>query len=93
MVAQRFRELSFGLDECVDAAALAHKVCGGLAQSTSADQLTELMAETAAYQTSLHPDFARLAARLNFYDKFHENLTRACPAGRIAQRPRRGESL
>ena len=64
-IAAQFRSLCQGLDPSVDPEALAEKVTSGLpAESISDAQITELMAETAAYQASMHPDFARLAARV-----------------------------
>ena len=59
-----YGEYAQGLDASVDPAALADGVCAGLHDGVSAEQVDELMAETAAYQASLHPDFARLAARV-----------------------------
>ena len=63
-VEARFRRLSTDLDASIDPAALAAKVCAGLTEDATAEQLSELMAETAAYQGSMHPDFGRLAARV-----------------------------
>jgi len=61
----RFRALCDGLDPVVSPSELADKVCLGLpAEGIDEEQLCELMAETAAYQTSMHPDFGRLAARV-----------------------------
>ena len=48
----------------VDVAVLAQQVCDGLYEGASELEVDELMAETAAYQASMHPDFARLAARV-----------------------------
>ena len=61
---ERYRELAYGLDASVDPHALAVSCVDGLYAGASEDQVTELMAETAAYQASMHPDFARLAARV-----------------------------
>ena len=61
-----FRELCDGLDPLVDPSELAAKVASGLpSEGMSSDQLSELMAETAAYQSSMHPDFGILAARVS----------------------------
>ena len=60
----RYRRLSDGLDPMVDVAVLAQQVCDGLYEGASELEVDELMAETAAYQASMHPDFARLAARV-----------------------------
>ena len=63
-VEARFRRLCTDLDASVDSAELAAKVCAGLPDGVTEEQLSDLMAETAAYQGSMHPDFGRLAARV-----------------------------
>ena len=63
-VEARYRTLSGGLDPMVDVSLLAQQVCDGLYEGVSDREVDELMAETAAYQASMHPDFARLAARV-----------------------------
>ena len=64
-VEARFRALLDGLDPLISPSELADKVCGGLpAEGVSEEELSSLMAETAAYQSSMHPDFGRLAARV-----------------------------
>ena len=64
-IAAQFRSLCQGLDPSVDPEALAEKVTSGLpAESISDAQITELMGDRAAYQASMHPAFARLAARV-----------------------------
>ena len=63
-VEARFRAQCSGLDQLVQPAELAAKVYSSLPRKVSTEQLTELMAETAASQASMHPDFARLAARV-----------------------------
>ena len=60
----QYRALSGGLNPLVDVALLAQQVCLGLYDGVSQHEVDELMAETAAYQASMHPDFARLAARV-----------------------------
>lgn len=64
MIEARYRGLSDGLDPMVDVSLLAQQVCDGLYEGVSELEVDELMAETAAYQASMHPDFARLAARV-----------------------------
>ena len=60
-----YAALAVGLDPSVDPAALAASVAAGLhAGCESEREVDELMAETAAYQSSMHPDFGRLAARV-----------------------------
>ena len=61
----RYQSLCSGLDPHISPAELALKVCSGLpSASVSPAQLSELMAETAAAQSSLHPDFARARKEL-----------------------------
>jgi ribonucleotide reductase alpha subunit len=60
----RFRELSHGLDDSIDSVALTDTVCGALCDGASEEDVDNLMAETAAYHASMHPDFAKLAARV-----------------------------
>eukprot|EP00966_Prymnesium_polylepis_P015255 352839-Prymnesium_polylepis.1 len=60
----RFRALCYGLDASVEPHALATLVCDGLNETPTEQQVTALMAETAAYQASMHNDFARVAARV-----------------------------
>ena len=60
----RYRALSYGLDPMVDVSQLARQVADGLYEGVSEREVDELAAETAAYQASMHPDFAKLAARV-----------------------------
>ena len=82
-------QLCGGLDASVDPSAIADKVCEGLpGTELSTDQLTELIAETTAYQSSYHPDYGKLAARVAVA-RLHErtdpsvvHVLRALPASR-----------
>jgi ribonucleoside-diphosphate reductase subunit M1 len=57
--------LCYGLDpDHVDAAAITMKVIAGVYQGVNTIQLDDLAAETAAYMTTTHPDYAVLAARI-----------------------------
>ena len=57
--------LCYGLDpEHVDAAAITQKVISGVYQGVTTIELDNLAAETAAYMTVTHPDYAILAARI-----------------------------
>lgn len=68
----RFRALCYGLDASIDPHALAVLVCSGLYEGATEQQVTSLMAETAAYQASMHADFARVAARVTV-SRLHEH--------------------
>ena len=64
-VEHRYAQLASGLDlRVLELPDLADKVCSGLCESASEEQLAELMSETAAYRASMHPDLGRLAARV-----------------------------
>ena len=59
----RLKNLSYGLDH-VDPAVVAIKVVQGLYNGVTTVKLDELAVETAAYLTTTHPDYSKLAARI-----------------------------
>lgn len=64
-ITARVSRLCYGLDpEHVDAAAITQKVISGVYQGVTTVELDNLAAETAAYMTVIHPDYAILAARI-----------------------------
>ncbi|RKP01419.1 hypothetical protein CXG81DRAFT_25913 [Caulochytrium protostelioides] len=64
-ITSRIRKLCYGLDEnFVDAVPVAQKVIGGVYEGVTTVELDNLAAETAAYLTTKHPDYAILAARI-----------------------------
>lgn len=64
-ITARVSRLCYGLDpEHVDAAAITQKVISGVYQGVGTVELDNLAAETAAYMTVTHPDYAILAARI-----------------------------
>ncbi|KAF2809595.1 uncharacterized protein BDZ99DRAFT_417613 [Mytilinidion resinicola] len=64
-ITARVSRLCYGLDpEHVDAAAITQKVISGVYQGVTTVELDNLAAETAAYMTVTHPDYAILAARI-----------------------------
>ncbi|CAK4010309.1 Ribonucleoside-diphosphate reductase large chain [Lecanosticta acicola] len=64
-ITARVSRLCYGLDpDHVDAAAITMKVINGVYQGVTTIQLDDLAAETAAYMTVTHPDYAILAARI-----------------------------
>ncbi|KKA18020.1 Ribonucleoside-diphosphate reductase [Rasamsonia emersonii CBS 393.64] len=64
-ITARVSRLCYGLDpEHVDAAAITQKVISGVYQGVTTVELDNLAAETAAYMTVKHPDYAILAARI-----------------------------
>ncbi|KAF2117798.1 ribonucleotide reductase [Lophiotrema nucula] len=64
-ITARVSRLCYGLDpDHVDPAAITMKVISGVYQGVTTVQLDDLAAETAAYMTTTHPDYAILAARI-----------------------------
>ncbi|KAG0633128.1 ribonucleotide reductase [Tuber brumale] len=64
-ITARVSRLCYGLDsEHVDAATITQKVISGVYQGVTTVELDNLAAETAAYMTVTHPDYAILAARI-----------------------------
>ncbi|GMT19209.1 hypothetical protein PFISCL1PPCAC_10506 [Pristionchus fissidentatus] len=64
-ITSRIVKLAYGLnDNYVDPISIAHKVIVGLYKGVDTAELDNLAAETAAGMTTLHPDYAILAARI-----------------------------
>ncbi|KAK2834945.1 ribonucleotide-diphosphate reductase subunit rnr1 [Arthroderma sp. PD_2] len=64
-ITARVSRLCYGLNpEHVDAAAITQRVISGVYQGVTTVELDNLAAETAAYMTVTHPDYAILAARI-----------------------------
>ncbi|KAJ3291688.1 Ribonucleoside-diphosphate reductase large subunit [Borealophlyctis nickersoniae] len=64
-ITSRIMKLCYGLDmNFVDPAEVAQKVISGVYQGVTTVELDNLAAETAAYLTTKHPDYAILAARI-----------------------------
>lgn len=64
-ITARIKKLCYGLNtEYVDAIEIAKKVIQGLYDGVSTTDLDNLAAETAATMTTIHPDYAKLAARI-----------------------------
>lgn len=64
-ITARVSRLCYGLDEKhVDAVTVAQRVVTGVYNGVTTIELDNLAAETAACMTTLHPDYATLAARL-----------------------------
>ena len=65
-LSERYARLSLDLDPSIGASAaeLARRVVEGLTESASELEIDQLAAETAAYLTSHHPDYSKLAARV-----------------------------
>ena len=80
-ITMRLKELSYGLnpDHC-DPVVVAQKVCAGLKNSITTSELDELAAETAAYKTTDHTDYAIVeSSKLkNFFSFFLASSTFGC---------------
>ncbi|KAK9716786.1 ribonucleotide-diphosphate reductase subunit rnr1 [Basidiobolus ranarum] len=64
-ITARVNKLCYGLDtNYVDSAAVAQRVISGVYEGVTTQELDNLAAETAAYMTTKHPDYAILAARI-----------------------------
>lgn len=64
-ITARIQRLCYGLDsEHIDAVAVTQRVISGVYQGVNTIELDNLAAETAAYMTTIHPDYAILAARI-----------------------------
>lgn len=65
-ITSRINKLCYGLDsKHVNATRVAQKVITGVYDGVTTAALDDLAAETAAYLTMQHPDYARLAARIS----------------------------
>ncbi|KAG2197396.1 hypothetical protein INT47_005649 [Mucor saturninus] len=64
-ITARINKLCYGLDmNYIDPTAITLKVISGVYQGVTTIELDNLAAETAAYMTTSHPDYALLAARI-----------------------------
>ena len=74
-ITARVRKLCYGFNELVDPVKVAMKVIEGLYDGVTTSELDSLAAETAASMTTVHPDYAQLAARIsvsNLHKKHQE---------------------
>ena len=64
-ITARIKKLCYGFDpKHVDPAKVAQKVVAGVYDGVTTVQLDDLASETAAFLTTQHPDYGRLAARI-----------------------------
>ena len=64
-ITARIKKLCYGFDpKHVDPVIVAQKVVGGVYDGVTTKQLDDLASETAAFLTTQHPDYGRLAARI-----------------------------
>jgi len=76
-ITSRIKKLCYGLDaDFVDATEVAMKVVNGVYDGVTTSELDNLAAETAAYLTTKHPDYAILAARIAV-SNLHKNTKKS----------------
>lgn len=74
-ITSRINKLCYSLDmNYVDPAQIAQKVIQGIYQGVTTVELDNLAAETAAYLTTTHPDYAILAARIAISNLHKETI-------------------
>ncbi len=79
-ITARIKKLRYGLDEdYVDHIEIAKKVIQGLYDGVSTTELDNLAAETAASMSTVHPDYAKLAARIAV-SNLHKNTKKSFSA-------------
>eukprot|EP00965_Chrysotila_dentata_P226773 6195620-Pleurochrysis_carterae.AAC.5 len=65
-ITSRIKKLCYGFDpKLIDPTMITIKVIQGVYDGVSTCALDDLAAETAAYMTTQHPDYSRLAARIS----------------------------
>ena len=75
-ITARISKLCYGLNpKFISAAAISQKVVAGVYPGVTTSELDELAAETAAYQSTQHPDFSLLAARISI-SNLHKNTNK-----------------
>lgn len=94
-ITKRVEGLCFGLDrDHVDPIIIAKKVIEGLYDGITTKELDDLSAETAAYLSTTHPDFATLAGRIavsNLHRNTESSFTKNIKAMYRYVNPKTGE--
>ena len=76
-ITQRIARLCYGLDpKYVEPTEIAMKVISGVYPGVTTVELDNLAAETAAYRTTQHPDYALLAARISVSNLHKQTLSK-----------------
>ena len=75
-ITARVRKLCYGFNELVDPVKVAMKVIEGLYDGVTTSELDSLAAEKAASMTTIHPDYAKLAARISV-SNLHKNTKKS----------------
>ncbi|CCK69530.1 ribonucleotide-diphosphate reductase subunit RNR3 KNAG_0C04280 [Huiozyma naganishii CBS 8797] len=75
-ITARITRLCYGLDpKRVDPVIVTQRIISGVYEGVSTEELDNLAAETAAYMTTIHPDYGTLAARLAI-SNLHKQTTK-----------------
>lgn len=75
-ITARVRKLCYGLNDLVDPLKVAMRVIEGLYDGVTTSELDNLAAEIAATMTTMHPDYAKLAARVSV-SNLHKNTKKS----------------
>ena len=75
-ITARVRKLCYGLNGLVDPLKVAMRVIEGLYDGVTTSELDNLAAEIAATMTTMHPDYAKLAARISV-SNLHKNTKKS----------------
>lgn len=75
-ITTRIQKLCYGLDDLVDSTRVAMKVIEGLHDGITTTELDNLASEIAATMTVMHPDYAKLAARIAI-SNLHKNTNKS----------------
>ncbi len=75
-ITARVRKLCYGLNPLVDPLKVAMRVIEGLYDGVTTSELDNLAAEIAATMTTMHPDYAKLAARISV-SNLHKNTKKS----------------
>ena len=75
----RIEKLVYGLNGLVDPVIIAQKVVVGVYDGVTTAHLDELASETAAFMSTIHPDYSKLGGRLamsNLHKSTHKSFSR-----------------
>jgi len=75
-ITERINQIAFGLTDHIDTTIITQKVIEGIYDGITTRELDQLAAETAAYLSTKHPDFSKLAGRIAVSNLHKE--TRGC---------------
>lgn len=95
-ITARIKKLCYGFDpKYIDPTVITIKVIQGVYDGVSTTNLDDLAAETAAYLTTQHPDYSRLAARIavsNLHKMTDKSFSSTMDALHSYVNPRNGEA-